>query len=102
MMDGNLRDGQKGVTDGTVTHALPVSTCGRANFHTGCVNVPSGRCEKIDLEAWSNFGLKKNRAWMPYKRPLDLRHTFRSRRNFNEIVFFTSSCHAFWDTIRGG
>jgi hypothetical protein len=22
------------------------------------VNVPSGRCEKIDLEAWSNFAFK--------------------------------------------
>jgi hypothetical protein len=29
----------KGVTGGTITHALSVSTCGRANFHTGWVSV---------------------------------------------------------------
>jgi hypothetical protein len=28
------------VTDGTITHAIPVSACGRGNFHTGWVNVP--------------------------------------------------------------
>jgi endogenous inhibitor of DNA gyrase (YacG/DUF329 family) len=26
------------------------------------VPVPSGRCEKIDLETWSNFGLEKKTA----------------------------------------
>jgi hypothetical protein len=50
----------------------------------------TGRCEKIDLETWSNFGLEKNRARMPFKRLLDLRLTFRFRRNFSEIDFFTS------------
>jgi hypothetical protein len=53
--------------------------------------VPSGRCEKIDLETWINFGLEKFRTRMPYKRSLGLRHTFRFRRNFSEIDFFTSS-----------
>jgi hypothetical protein len=53
----------------------------------------SGRCEKIDLETWSNFGLEKNRARTPYKRPLGLRHTFGFTRNFSQIDFFTSSCH---------
>jgi hypothetical protein len=36
---GQWRDMGNGVTDGTITHALPVSTCGRANFHTGWVSV---------------------------------------------------------------
>ena len=58
-------------------------------IHLGVIS--SGRCEKIDLETWSNFGLEKSRARMPYKRPLGLRHTFRFRRNFSEIDFFTSS-----------
>jgi hypothetical protein len=51
----------------------------------------TGRCEKIDLETWSNFSLEKNRARMPHKRPLGLRHTFRFGRNFSQIDFFTSS-----------
>ena len=55
------------------------------------VPVPSGRCEKIDLETWSNFGPEKNRARIACKRPLGLRHTFPFRRNFSEIDFFTSS-----------
>ena len=53
--------------------------------------ISSGRCEKIDLETWSNIGLEKKRARMPYKQPLSLRHTFRFRRNFSEIDSFTSS-----------
>jgi hypothetical protein len=56
--------------------------------------ISSGRCEKIHLETWSNFGREKLRARMPYKRPLGLRHTFRFRRNFSQIDFFTSSCPA--------
>jgi hypothetical protein len=51
----------------------------------------TGRCEKIDLETWSNFGLKNFRARIPYRRPLGLRYTFRFRRNFSQINFFTSS-----------
>ena len=46
----------------------------------------TGRCEKIDLETWSNFGVERNRARMRYKRPLGRRHTFRFRRNFSEAA----------------
>jgi hypothetical protein len=51
----------------------------------------TGRCEKIDLETWSNFGPEKKRARIPFKRPLGLRHTFQLTRNFSQIDFFTSS-----------
>jgi hypothetical protein len=51
------------------------------------VSVPSGRCEKIDLETWSNFDLEKNRARMPCERLPGLRHTFRLRRNFTKSIF---------------
>jgi hypothetical protein len=73
----------KEVIEGTITYQLQLHR----------VIIPSGRCEKIDLETWSNFGLEKNRARMPYKRLPGLRHTFRLRRNFSQIDFFTSSCH---------
>jgi hypothetical protein len=59
-----------------------------------CGVIASGRCEKFDLETWSNFGLKKNSARMRYKRPLGLRHTFQLTRKFSQIDFFTSSCRA--------
>jgi hypothetical protein len=55
------------------------------------VSAPPGRCEKIDLEKWSNFGPEKNRTGMPYKRPL-ARAYIRLRRNFSQIDFFTSTC----------
>jgi hypothetical protein len=51
----------------------------------------TGRCEKIDLETWSNFGLEKNRVRMTYKRPLGPRYTSRFRRSFSRINFFTFS-----------
>jgi hypothetical protein len=54
-------------------------------------NLVTGRCEKIDLQTWSNFGLGKNRARLRFKRPLGLRHTFRFTRNFSQIDFFTPS-----------
>jgi hypothetical protein len=41
-------------------------------------NLGTGRCEKIELQMWSEFGLKKISARMPYKRSLGLRHTFAS------------------------
>ena len=69
-------------------------TCGSCSAHGKPgknQKTRTGRCEKYDLETWSNFGLEKTRARVPYKRPLDLRHTFRFRRNFSEIDFFTSS-----------
>ena len=50
-------------------------------------DLSSERCEKIDLETRSNFGPLKNRARIPYNRPLGLRHTFRLRLNFSEIDF---------------
>ena len=43
--------------------------------------------KKKYLESWKNFGLEKNRARVPYKRPLGLRHTFRLRRNVCQIDF---------------
>jgi hypothetical protein len=51
----------------------------------------TGRCEKIDLETSSNFGPGKKRARMRYTRSLGLRHTFRFKRNFSQVDFFTSS-----------
>ena len=51
----------------------------------------TGRCEKIDLETWSNFGPEKKRARIRFKRPPGLRHTFQLIRNFSQIDFFTSS-----------
>jgi hypothetical protein len=47
----------------------------------------TGRCEKIDLETWSKFGLEKKRARMRYKRPLGLRHTFQLTRKFSHRFF---------------
>ena len=73
----------------TIARSIRRTTSRGPLIHLGVIS--SGRCEKIDLETWSNFGLEKNRARMPYKRPLDLQHTFRFRRNLREINFFTSS-----------
>jgi cysteine synthase A len=36
----------------------------------------TGRCEKIDKQMWTEFGLEKNSTRMPYKRSLGRRHTF--------------------------
>jgi hypothetical protein len=50
---------------------LPI---GRSQKRT--VNIPSGRCEKIDFSLPSDLKPEKLRARMPYKWPLTRRYTF--------------------------
>jgi hypothetical protein len=63
--------------------------------------VVTGRCEKIDLQMWSEFGAKKCRSRMLHKRSLERRYTFRINPEpvkFQPNRFFTSSRRDVTDT----
>jgi hypothetical protein len=67
VVDRNRHFFGAGGTDGTSTDPIGRLSNG---------NVPSGRCEKIDKQMWSEFGLQNISARMPYKRSRGRRHTF--------------------------
>jgi hypothetical protein len=54
----------------------------------------TGRCEEIELQMWCDFGVKKSRTKMPYKRSLASAYILHQTRNLENSVkndFFTSS-----------